>query len=323
MYRIFVALLSSLAAPVAAGDFALSWPIDCTLGETCHIQQYVDRDPGPGALDFACGPLTYDGHKGTDIALPSLSDMEIGVQVRAAASGIVVGMRDGMADRYATDAGSAEIEGRDCGNGVVLRHSEGWETQYCHMKSGSVRVKTGDRIAAGTVLGEVGLSGRTQLPHLHLSVRQNGAVVDPFQTSATAACGTTDGATLWAKPVAYTAGGFIAAGFSAEVPAYEAIKSGAATARQEAMTGASPALVLWAYAYGGREGDLVSLTIEGPGGVLIDQKVTLKKDQAQFFRAAGKRLRSLSWPTGLYTGIARLVRDGKEVDRIMRPLRFE
>ena len=322
MYRTLVATFYSLAAPVAAGDFALSWPIDCTLGETCHIQQYVDRDPGPGARDFACGALTYDGHKGSDIALPYLSDMQVGVRVRAAADGVVAGMRDGMEDRYAINGNATDLQGRDCGNGVVLQHADGWETQYCHMKKGSIRVKTGDRVVAGTALGEVGLSGRTQFPHLHLSVRKEGAVVDPFETAPDADCGPHSGKSLWANPVPYVAGGFIGAGFSADVPAYDAIKSGEAADRENTLTSKSPALVLWVYAFGGRKGDSIALTIEGPDGIIIEQKVTLKKDQAQFFRAAGKRLRASSWPTGLYTGTSRLLRDGKEIDRTIRVLRF-
>ena len=76
----------------------LALPLDCTLGESCFIQNYVDDDPGPGAADFTCGALTYDGHKGTDFALTSIAAMEAGVTVRAAAPGVVRGVRDGMPD---------------------------------------------------------------------------------------------------------------------------------------------------------------------------------------------------------------------------------
>ena len=47
-----------LAAPVAASDISLSLPVDCVPGETCHFQNYVDRDPGPGAADYRCGGLS-------------------------------------------------------------------------------------------------------------------------------------------------------------------------------------------------------------------------------------------------------------------------
>ncbi len=322
MYRTLVALFSSLAAPIAASEFSLSWPIDCTLGETCYIQQYVDRDHGPGAVDFTCNKLTYDGHKGTDIALPYLSDMTAGVPVRAAADGVVAGVRNNMDDTYATKDNSAQIKGRECGNGVVLRHVGGWETQYCHMKKGSIGVKTGDRVATGSTLGEVGLSGQTQFPHLHVSVRQDGQVVDPFMPDPKAICGASPKNQLWSSPISYVAGAFIGAGFSHEVPRYDAIKSGDASEQVDSLTPKAPALVLWAFAYGGLKGDTITLTVEGPDGMIIDQTVTLEKDQAQFFRAAGKRLRASSWPTGLYTGTSRLVRNGREVDRVIRTIRF-
>ena len=48
------ACLSLAMAPALAGDFSLGLPIDCEIGTTCRIQQYVDRDPGPGYTDFAC-----------------------------------------------------------------------------------------------------------------------------------------------------------------------------------------------------------------------------------------------------------------------------
>lgn len=50
------ALTILLLAPASAGAFSLTFPVDCTLTETCFIQQYVDHDAGPQARDFTCGP---------------------------------------------------------------------------------------------------------------------------------------------------------------------------------------------------------------------------------------------------------------------------
>ena len=90
MIRRLCACLLGSASLAAAEPFSLDFPVDCTLGETCYIQQYVDHDPGPGARDFTCQGLSYDGHKGTDIALPTLAAMAQGVRVRAAAPGIPI-----------------------------------------------------------------------------------------------------------------------------------------------------------------------------------------------------------------------------------------
>ncbi|SFP19131.1 M23 family metallopeptidase [Tranquillimonas alkanivorans] len=307
---LIVALLSP-AAP-AAGDPAFSVPIDCTLGETCHIQQYTDLDPGPGATDYTCGPLSYDGHKGTDFALPTLKEMQAGVDVLAAAPGTVTAVRDGMSDVAATPETAATIAGRECGNGVVVSHGDGWETQYCHLKRGSVAVEPGRQVDAKSVLGQVGLSGDTQFPHVHLSVRHEDAVVDPFAPDADATCGTS-GRTLWEDPPLYASGGLIDAGFAAGIPDYAQVKAG--EAGSDTLSATAPALVVWGYAFGSRTGDEMILRIDGPEGEVIAERVPLDKTQAQLFRAVGRRTPPEGWTPGTYSGEVRLMRDGQEIDR--------
>jgi hypothetical protein len=320
--RCRVALLLCLPAlPAAALDLAL--PVDCTLGADCYIQQLFDHDPGPGVRDFACGTLSYDGHDGTDFALPTLADMDRGVHVLAAAAGTVRGLRDGMPDIAMGSPGAPDIAGRECGNGVVIRHADGWETQYCHLRQGSVRVVAGETVAAGTVLGEIGLSGRTEFPHLHFALRRDGVERDPFAPDApdapaapdgpagvatdTAACAAAGDGGLWIDPPPYRPGGVTAAGFAAAVPDYAAVRAG--TVAEPPGRGA-PALVLWALMFGGRAGDLVELTITGPEGPVLSQTEPLDRPQALFYRAAGRRTPAGGWPAGRYTGTVRLLREG-------------
>lgn len=290
---------------------ALHFPVDCTLGETCFLQQFVDRDPGPGARDFTCGPLSYDTHQGTDIRLPDLEVMAAGVTVTAAAPGIVRGTRDGVADL----GRAAMVDGQECGNGVAITHANGWETQYCHLRLGSVSVTTGDRVAAGTPLGLIGLSGNTEFPHLHLTLRRDGQVVDPFSPSDITLCGSRE-AQLWAEPITPSMGGFLSAGFSAALPEFDEIKAG----RADAVTlpaATSGALVLWANVYGGRAGDVLTLTITSPDGrPFHTQSVTLERTQAQLFRASGRRAPAGGWPAGRYLGQITLTRGARDIDRI-------
>jgi hypothetical protein len=288
----------------------LEQPIACTLGVDCYVQQYVDHDPGPDARDFRCGTLSYDGHEGTDFGILSLADMVRGVPVLAAAAGEVATVRDGMPDILMGADGAPEIAGRECGNGVVLRHADGWETQYCHLRAGSLLVAPGDRVAAGQTLGLVGLSGMTEFPHLHLTLRRNGEVVDPFAPEGSAVCAAAGGQTLWAGPPAYVPGGILRLGFAAEVPDYDAVKAGAAIAPPGPDTG----LVLWGYLFGGQAGDAVRIAIDGPGGAVIRHDGQLDGKQGLFFRAAGRLAPDGGWPAGRYAGTLFLVRGGVVID---------
>lgn len=313
MIRNSLFALLTLAAPVAAKDLSLDLPIDCTLGDSCFVQQFVDRDTGPAQSDYRCGSLTYEGHKGTDFALPSLAAMTVGVDVLAAADGMVAATRSDMPDAIHGPKDAPDIAGKECGNGVLIKHSDGWETQYCHLKMDSIIVKRGQKVEPGDVLGEVGLSGKTQFPHVHLSVRKNGNIVDPFDADDTLTCDGTQINSLWTAEMPYVAAGVISLGFSTIVPEYETVKIG--IPHLDTLPKDAPALVLWGYAYGGRQGDILELVINGPRGEMTRHQALLEKPQAQFFRAAGKRNTGAGWPTGSYTGTVTLKRGTVELGR--------
>ncbi len=311
-------MLCSLAVPATAGELSLRLPIDCMLGETCFIQQYVDQDTGTGARDFTCAGLSYDKHKGTDFALPSFRAMQQGVDVLASAPGTVRGMRDEMPDTGYSKDTAAAIEGKDCGNGVVIDHGDGWQTQYCHMKRGSIRVRSGQKVAAGVVLGQVGYSGRTQFPHVHLSVRHDGQVVDPFDPDGKITCGSPDTDTLWQTPIAYAPGGIISAGFSGTPPTYADIRAG--DAGRTTLSADSPVLMFWAYMFGSQAGDSLRLEVTGACGMNLTQTIALEKPQAQFFRSFGKRRPDTGFAPGTYQGRVTLIRNGQQIDTQSVPL---
>lgn len=308
--------LLALALPFASTALAegpvLASPIDCDLDETCYIQQYMDRDRTNAFTDYHCSTLSYNGHRGTDFAVPHLAMMEEGVNVLAAASGRVRGKRDGMPDTGLTAETAALIRGRECGNGLVIEHGDGWSTQYCHLKQGSVQVEKGQQVNVGDVIGQVGQSGRAEFPHVHFSLRKNDVPIDPFDPDGTLSCGQAGDSTQWADPPKYQPGGIIDMGFNTAVPDYADVKAGTA-----AITSAdklAPAIVVFGFSYGTQTGDILRLVISGPEGEVISRDTKLTRNHAQAFRAIGKkRRRGLAWPVGTYTGTAALLRGDKVV----------
>jgi len=97
--------------------------------------------------------------------------MKAGVPVVAAAPGAVRTARDEMADTGKEGYDAAGETERTLGNAAVLEHDGGWTTFYGHLRQGSVKVRPGNGVQQGQQLGEVGLSGNTELPHLHFEVR--------------------------------------------------------------------------------------------------------------------------------------------------------
>jgi murein DD-endopeptidase MepM/ murein hydrolase activator NlpD len=199
--------------PVAtAADFAappaLVLPLACHAGVDCFVQNYVDH-AGPTPRDHHCGSQTYAGHDGSDFRLTSTAAQRRGVAVLAAAPGTVRALRDGVADHLIENAADqAAIAGRECGNGVVIDHPGGWQSQYCHMARGSLAVRVGQRVVSGERLGLVGLSGDTRFPHVHFSLRHDGKVVDPFAPQmAAGGCGAGDGGLRRAGQRVFTPGG--------------------------------------------------------------------------------------------------------------------
>lgn len=259
-----VPLLSLLLGAPALG-LELRIPIACEVGRSCEIQNYVDRDPGSGAQDYTCGTTTYDKHNGVDFRVPTLTSQRSGVSVLAAADGRVVRGRDGVEDVSVRDKGPASVAGQECGNGVVIDHGDGWETQYCHMAKDSLRVRPGDQVKAGDPIGSVGLSGLTEYPHLHFTVRRNKKVIDPFAVGSET-CG--PGQSLWAPSaqavLSYRTRVVLNTGFSAAPVTNKMIEEGELD--QTSPSSQSPVLVAYVRVINAKAGDVQKLVLRGRTG---------------------------------------------------------
>jgi Peptidase family M23 len=298
--------VSALAAPPA-----LALPVKCEIGTSCLVQKLVDHDPSPARQDYRCGTLTTDGHDGVDIRLRTMADMNAGYAVIAAAAGKVFRTRDGEPDissRVRTDLG-----GKDAGNAVIIDHGDGWQTQYSHLRQGSVTVRPGQQVAAGERLGLVGMSGNAEFPHLHFTVRNQGNVVDPFVGAGPVEqCDAAVRANgLWvaaaARALKYTPTAIIAAGLASNVPP----KAVADRATPPVLTGPQAPLLMWVDMIGAKPGDTQEFRITGPGGRPVHvQETNVVGGGLSWFAYSGKRPPPTGWPTGRYVGHFVLRRGG-------------
>lgn len=101
-----------------------------------------------------------------------------GAPVLAAAAGEVEAVRDGLPDNRPLAPPLLPINLDSIGgNHVVVRLPQGQRVFYGHLKPGSIRVQPGQWVAVGAVLGEVGNSGQSDAPHLHIHVADGASAL--------------------------------------------------------------------------------------------------------------------------------------------------
>jgi murein DD-endopeptidase MepM/ murein hydrolase activator NlpD len=125
------------------------WPIKGGIG---HISMFFGQNPNPFTGQYYI-------HKGID-----LSTYRQGDPIVATADGQVV---------------SVEFDQGGFGNNVIIRHKHGFYTRYGHMLS--FRVKAGQRVQQGEVIGYIGNTGLSTGPHVHYEVHIGSDVVDPYK----------------------------------------------------------------------------------------------------------------------------------------------
>ena len=305
IYFLIYGLFVPIEASLAQSRIKLVLPIDCVIGKDCWLVNLVDLDTSSGVKDYKCEAESYNGHKGIDISIRDLKAMQKGVAVLAAASGVVRNTRNSMKDHGGADVSSLSIKGLECGNGVVIKHSGGWETQYCHLGKGSIIVKSGQPVKKGQKLGLVGYSGKTVFPHVHMSTRFKGKTIDPFiGLSSQPTCSYGD-SPLWdddlIQALTQPLLNIVNAGLSGTIPQKKAILAG--HHQKKVLAHKAPYLVVWVQILRVQKDDLVKIKITDPdGNVISSLENIIKKNQARKFLYLGKKRNNLHWPGGVYKG---------------------
>ena len=140
-----------------------------------HRRALVPIDGKPSiAQRFAIDYVKVDDKVGrfTGDSLKNKSYYAQGVDALAVADGIVVAIKDSIPENIPGIMSRAvpitlETVG---GNHVIIDMRDGRYAFYAHLQPGSLRVKVGDRVRRGQVIGLVGNSGNSTEPHLHFHI---------------------------------------------------------------------------------------------------------------------------------------------------------
>ncbi|THD82043.1 MAG: M23 family metallopeptidase [Phenylobacterium sp.] len=290
----------------------LGFPMACVIGKTCEIQHYFDRDPAHGMLDYHCGHRSEPAHNAIDIRLLDMAAMRRGVDVLAAAPGRVLAVRDGVADNV---PGAPLPTASQCGNRVAIDHGDHWITDYCHLERGTLKVKAGDVVAAGQPIAQVGMTGGTEFPHLHMSLQHGNTFVDPFapEPGPNPTCAASN--PLWTpqalRQLTYKEGDVLVAGITSERAGTPEIEQG----NLPPFSASAPLMVGYTRVIGLVAGDEIEIDLTGPGGAVLAHgrlpPLAHNRDQSDASLAHARP--PGGWPHGAYGGEVKVWRSGKVV----------
>lgn len=132
--------------------------------------------PGRFAIDF----VRVSPNGSTSCGNPDrpADALGYGDPVLAVADGRIAAVRDGVLESPTISGNRAHDKTFAPGNYVVLALDRGRFATYEHLRPGSIRVRNGDRVRRGAILGALGFTGDSTGPHLHFHVSDSLAPLD-------------------------------------------------------------------------------------------------------------------------------------------------
>jgi len=156
--------------PVARSDVPLGLPFRGEWfvtwgGDSVQVNHHVPVSDQRRAADLMIlGPahrtFRTDGRANEDYLV-------FGQEVLAVADGVVETVVDGVPENVPHEENHYEIYG----NYVLVRHGPALYSGYMHLQPGAMRVRPGQRVKRGAVLGLVGNTGHSTEPHLHFQLQ--------------------------------------------------------------------------------------------------------------------------------------------------------
>lgn len=141
-------------------------------GDTKELNMHRDIPNQQFAFDFI--GVNGDGKMHTGEGKTNEDYFSFGREVLAPADGTVTDVIDGVRDNVPGSMNPYSA----VGNAVFIEHREHEVSMLAHLKLGSIKVKVGDKVKAGQVIGLCGNSGNSSQPHLHYHLQNTPVIQD-------------------------------------------------------------------------------------------------------------------------------------------------
>lgn len=147
------------------------WPIGSASTEEKDGVIYTTGEPAKTTISSEFGSRGGENHNGIDIAGSRYTN------IIAAKEGKVIKVVDGYED------GNLNCQdGGGYGNHIFIELDDGKVVKYAHLQKGTIKVKKGDVVKQGQLIGQMGTSGKSSGIHLHFEIRDaNNTPIDPME----------------------------------------------------------------------------------------------------------------------------------------------